>query len=192
MKENKDPITTKAKDMKDRENFFIGHRNGVDVITATAVAAVERRKFQEVEAKHLAFPDKETILPRRATSGSAGYDFISKEHVVLKPGDSHIFTTDVRAYMPANEFLMIAPRGGFGFGGHHIVLTNTIGIIDSDFYGSEEGGGNIKINLLNAGNKEREFRVGDAIAQGIFIPYLKTSDDTADGIRTGGFHSTGR
>lgn len=151
-----------------------------------------KRMFKEVDSKFKKHPDVETVEPYRSTKGSAGYDFESKENVIIQPKSAHTFTTDVKAYMGENEFLAIYPRGGFGYGGQHLSLTNTVGIIDSDFADSESSGGNINIRLYNNASVPKSFAIGDRIAQGIFQEYLTVDNDGADGVRTGGFHSTGK
>lgn len=130
-------------------------------------------------------------LPQRATSGSAGYDFFLPVAITLNPDETLLIPTGIRAKIDEGWVLQIFPRSGLGFK-HRIQLDNTVGIIDSDyFYADNEG--HIKIKLTN---DSKDFSIcdveeGKGFAQGIFLPYGITRDDNADGIRKGGFGSTG-
>ena len=130
-------------------------------------------------------------LPKRATSGSAGYDFYSPLDFVLEPGQTIKIPTGIRAKIEDGWVLMIFPRSGLGFK-FRIQLNNTVGIIDSDYYGSDNEG-HIFIKITNDSNegKTLSLKKGDGFAQGVFLPYGVTSDDEAAALRNGGFGSTG-
>ena len=129
-------------------------------------------------------------LPVRATSGSAGYDFYAPRDIVLAPGESTKVITGIRARIDDGWVLMIAPRSGLGYK-YRIQLDNTVGIIDSDYYNSDnEGHIQIKITNDRKEGKTLELAAGDRFAQGIFLPYGITYDDDARGVRNGGFGST--
>ena len=145
------------------------------------------RMFSEVFNRR--FPDVLTQLPTRSTSQSAGYDFFSKEEAVIEPGQTHLFWTDIRAIMEPNDVLLIYTRSGNGCK-HGIVLRNGTGVIDADY--SLNPNNQIGIMLYNTGNQSFEVKVGDRIAQGIFMNYLITSNDTTEVVRDGGFGSSGR
>ena len=129
-------------------------------------------------------------LPKRGTSGSAGYDFRSPMDVNIIPGDSFIFVTGIRCRMLPQYFLMIVPRSSLGFK-YKLTLDNTVGIIDSDYYNSDNEG-HIMIKVTNNSNRTLHINAGDKIAQGIFLPYIKTDDDDVTENRNGGIGSTGR
>lgn len=133
----------------------------------------------------------ETIkLPKRATKGSAGYDFYCPLTVVLQPGESAKIPTGIRAWMEEDYVLMCFPRSGLGFK-FRLQLNNTVGIIDSDYYFSDnEGHIFIKITNDSREGKTVEIPAGSGFAQGIFLPYGITEDDEADEVRNGGFGST--
>lgn len=135
--------------------------------------------------------NKNAKLPVRSTTGSAGYDFVTPYSFWLKPGDSYMVHTDIKAYMPKDTVLMIYPRSSMGIK-KHVVLGNLTGIIDSDYVDNPNNEGNIGICLYNYGNEIQEFKEGDRIAQGIFVKYSVADDDNADGERTGGYGSTGK
>lgn len=133
----------------------------------------------------------ETIkLPKRATTGSAGYDFYTPLAVTLKPGETIKIPTGIRAWMEEDYVLMCFPRSGLGFK-FRLQLNNTVGIIDSDYYNSDnEGHIFIKITNDSREGKTVEIPAGSGFAQGIFLPYGITEDDDAEEIRNGGFGST--
>ena len=129
-------------------------------------------------------------LPKRATSGSAGYDFYSPVDFELKPGEFIQLPTGIRAKMESGWVLLIAPRSGQGFR-YRAQLYNTLGVIDADYFGAANEG-HIQLKIVNANEEGRVFaaRKGEAVAQGIFVPFGITVDDGANEIRTGGFGST--
>ena len=135
-------------------------------------------------------------IPQRATSGSAGYDIRSPFEFILNENvSSVIIPTGLRCKMESDYFLGIMPRSGSGFK-FGIRLANTIGIIDSDYYFADNSGHiMVKLTYESVIGKDKEFKVniGDGIAQGIFIPYGVTINDsnTEKKTRTGGFGSTG-
>lgn len=127
------------------------------------------------------------ILPRRATAGSAGYDFIAPYDFELGVGEEIVIDTGVRARIADGWVLVIFPRSGSGFK-FGVRLANTAGIIDSDYFNADNEG-HIKIKLVGA-TKPFSVKAGDAFAQGIFLPYGITEDDNCNSERHGGFGST--
>lgn len=131
-------------------------------------------------------------LPKRATKGSAGYDFYSPFSFSLKPGESIKIPTGIRAEMEENWVLKLYPRSGLGFK-YRLQLNNTVGIIDSDYFGSDnEGHIMAKITNDSREGKTLEVAAGTGFMQGIFLEYGITVDDDAQGIRNGGFGSTAK
>ncbi|MCD7729968.1 MAG: dUTP diphosphatase [Oscillospiraceae bacterium] len=129
-------------------------------------------------------------LPKRATKGSAGYDFFLPVSITLNPDETLLIPTGIRAEISEGWVLQIFPRSGLGFK-HRIQLDNTVGIIDSDYFNADNEG-HIKIKLTN---DSKDFSIADVeegkgFAQGIFVPFGITDDDDADGERHGGFGST--
>lgn len=131
-------------------------------------------------------------LPARATQGSAGYDFYSPIAFELKPNETINIPTGIRAKMNDGWVLTIYPRSGLGFK-FRMQLNNTVGIIDSDYYYSDNEG-HIFIKFTNGTNENKTISVsqGDGIAQGIFLQFGITEDDNATEKRNGGFGSTGK
>ncbi len=164
------------------------------------VARFEKVSFEQFEKDWLkCFPDTESVkdiydgikMPRRATAGSAGYDFYTPDTVALKKGESTLIPTGIRAEISEGWVLSLYPRSGLGFK-HRVQLDNTVGIIDSDYYGADNEG-HIMIKLSCDAHDEGytvTITRGDGFAQGIFTPFGITFDDEAGDKRTGGFGST--
>lgn len=129
-------------------------------------------------------------LPKRATRGSAGYDFYAPFRFELKPGDSIKIPTGIRCGMDWDYVLQIYPRSGLGFK-YRCQIDNTVGIIDSDYYNSDnEGHIMIKITNDSKNGKSMTIEKGQGVAQGIFVQYGRVVGDNSTGIRNGGFGST--
>ena len=129
-------------------------------------------------------------LPRRATSGSAGYDLFAPYDIELAPGETAKVPTGIRVKIAEGWLLSLYPRSGLGFK-FRLQLDNTVGIIDSDYYFSDnEGHIFVKITNDSKENKTLHIPAGTGFIQGIFTEYGITEDDSADGIRNGGFGST--
>lgn len=129
-------------------------------------------------------------LPRRATTGSAGYDFYAPVDVTMKPGEIVKIPTGIRVEMEEGWVLKCYPRSGLGFK-YRLQLNNTVGIIDSDYFYSDNEG-HIFAKITNDSNegKSVSIQAGTGFMQGIFVEYGITVDDDAKGVRNGGFGST--
>lgn len=129
-------------------------------------------------------------LPGRATSGSAGYDFFTPVPLTLEPGRTVKVPTGIRVCIEEGWVLQIFPRSSLGFK-YRLQLDNTVGIIDSDYYYADNEG-HIFIKLTNDSNGDRTLKLqaGTGFAQGIFLPYGITVDDSCRGLRSGGLGST--
>lgn len=130
------------------------------------------------------------ILPKRETTGAAGYDFKAPFNFVLAPGMTIKIPTGIRVRIDEGWWLGCLPRSGHGFK-YRIQLDNTMGVIDSDYYNSDNEG-HIFVKITNDGKEGKTLKVdaGSGFVQGIFLPYGITYNDEANGIRNGGFGST--
>ncbi len=129
-------------------------------------------------------------LPKRATKGSAGYDFFSTLDFVLNPGESIKIPTGIRVRMREDYVLLCFPRSGLGFK-YRLQLNNSVAIIDSDYYYSDnEGHIFIKITNDSKEGKVLSLKEGTGFAQGIFFQFGITEDDEVEEVRNGGFGST--
>ncbi len=130
-------------------------------------------------------------LPTRSTAGSAGYDFVSPVSVTLRPGDSAEIPTGIRARIVEGWWLCCVPRSGLGCK-YRMQLDNTVGVIDSDYYNSDnEGHIYAKITNDSKEGKVLTIKPGERFMQAIFVPFGITYSDAASGVRNGGLGSTG-
>jgi dUTP pyrophosphatase len=146
------------------------------------------RYFEVVSDSFRKNPTVEIKLPTRGCKNSAGYDFYSPVDAVIQPNEMVMIWTDVKAHMYYDNALFIIPRSSMGK--HPIMISNTVGLIDSDYYGNESTDGNIGFRLFNLGTTPYEIKAGDRIGQGVFIKYGTVKDDNTSSVRTGGFGST--
>ena len=142
---------------------------------------------QQIQSAYDALP-----LPQRATSGSAGYDFKAPFGFTLKPGQTITIPTGIRVRIDDGWWLGCFPRSGLGFK-YRLQLDNTVGVIDSDYYGASNEG-HIFAKLTNDSKEGKDVTVqaGDSFMQAVFIPYGITYSDDANGVRDGGMGSTGK
>lgn len=131
-------------------------------------------------------------LPKRATAGSAGYDFRSPFGFSLMPKETIKIPTGIRVKIEDGWWLGCFPRSSLGFK-YRLQLDNTIGVIDPDYYNSDNEG-HIFVKLTNDSYENRIVSIdaGDKFMQGIFIPFGITYDDRTTTLRNGGMGSTGR
>ena len=131
-------------------------------------------------------------LPRRATVGSAGYDFFTPIAITLKPNETAKIPTGIRVEMENEWVLKLYPRSGLGFK-YRLQLNNTVGIIDADYFNIDNVG-HIFAKITNDSNENKtlELKSGDGFMQGIFVEYGITIDDEVSEIRNGGFGSTSK
>ena len=157
-----------------REQFAKGWKDTFDKATEAEIQAV----YDSIQ------------LPKRATAGSAGYDFYSPLSFELKPGETVKIPTGVRAEMDEGWVLKLYPRSGLGFK-YRLQLNNTVGIIDSDYFHSDNEG-HIFVKITNDSTEGKAVCVeaGTGFAQGIFVEYGITVDDDVCEVRNGGFGST--
>ena len=128
------------------------------------------------------------VLPHRATSGSAGYDFCSPIEVTLEPGESIRIPTGIRCRIDDGYVLELYPRSSFGFK-YQMCLLNTTGIIDADYYHADNEG-HIIVGIVNRGDKSMTIREKDRFVQGVFLKYYLAEEEDVEEKRHGGFGST--
>ena len=141
------------------------------------------------------FENKNINLPVRKTKCSAGYDFEAAEDTIVpsfKRGDAPtLIKTGIKAYMQDDEVLYLYNRSS-NRKKKGLVLANSVGVVDADYYGNPDNDGHIMFAFYNTRDEDVEIKKGEAIGQGVFMKYLITDDDQADGERTGGFGSTSK
>lgn len=151
------------------------------------------RKFEFVERikkkENFGSEGSWTRLPERSTKFSAGYDFTNPERVELEPNKIYYVKTGIKADMEEDEVLILANRSS-NPKKKNLVLINGIGIIDKDYYNNPDNEGEIAFAFVNISNETVTIESGEKLGQGMFVKYLTTEDDRAEGIRNGGFGST--
>ena len=139
------------------------------------------------------FEDAGINLPVRSTKNSAGYDIEAAEDVTIpafKLGQKPVLVkTGLKAYMQSDEVLILANRSS-NPGKKGLILANSIGVVDSDYYGNADNDGHIMFAFFNFKDEDIEIKKGERIGQGMFQKYLLTDNDIAGGERIGGFGST--
>ena len=149
------------------------------------------------------FENMDVTLPCRSTKNSAGYDFSAIEDMEIpsyyslllekitknEPIKPVLIKTGIKSYMGEDEVLYIYNRSSNPFK-KGLVLANSVGIIDSDYYGNPDNDGHIMFAFYNVFDEDITIKKGEAIGQGVFSKYLVTDDDAASGERQGGFGST--
>ena len=141
------------------------------------------------------FENSNINLPVRSTKNSAGYDVEAAEDCIIpafKPGQKPtLVKTGIKAYMDSDEVLILANRSS-NPGKKGLILANSIGVVDSDYYENPDNDGHIMYAFFNFKAEDVEIKKGERIGQAIFQKYLVTDNDIAQGERTGGFGSTNK
>lgn len=139
------------------------------------------------------FEDKGINLPERKTKYSAGYDVECAEDVIIpsfkKGANPTLIKTGIKAYMQDDEVLMLYNRSS-NPKKKGLILANSVGVIDKDYYGNPDNDGHIMFVFYNVKDEDIVIKKGEAIGQAVFQKYLVTDDDKAEGERVGGFGST--
>ena len=137
--------------------------------------------------------DKNINLPKRSTKCAAGYDVEAAENTIIpafKPGvKPTLIPTGLKAYMQDDEMLCLYNRSS-NPKKKGLVLANSVGIVDKDYYGNADNDGHIMYAMWNFKDEDVKIEKGERIGQAIFQKYLIADNDSADSVRTGGFGST--
>ena len=152
------------------------------------IALFEKVSLAQFQSAETTADYNDILLPKRATAGSAGYDFFAPIDLVIEPSQTIKVATGIRVKIDEGWVLKIYPRSSLGFK-YRLTLNNTVGIIDSDYYYADNEG-HIFIKMTNLSNQTITLEKGKAFAQGVFVEYGITYDDDATSLRTGGFGST--
>lgn len=173
------------------------------------------RGFEIVSTKLDKFNSEEScaILPKRSTKNSAGYDFYAIEDITIPPNfiryqviletlsisetklsdntQPTCITTGIKAYMPEDEVLMLYPRSSWP-SKLGLVLANSVGIIDSDYYNNPDNEGEIGFLVYNMSYSPITIKAGERLGQGVFTKFYKADNDDVTEERIGGYGSTGK
>ena len=141
------------------------------------------------------FEEKGINLPIRKTKYSAWYDIEAAEDVTIpsfKKGMAPtLIKTGIKAYMQDDEVLMLYNRSS-NPKKKGLILANSVGVIDKDYYGNPDNDGHIMFAFYNIKEEDVTIKKGEAIGQGVFQKYFVTDDDVAEGEIIGGFGSTSK
>ena len=141
------------------------------------------------------FENEGINLPIRKTKYSAGYDVEAAEDTVVpsfkKEMNPTLIKTGIKAYMADDEVLMLYNRSS-NPKTKGLILSNSVGVIDKDYYGNPDNDGHIMFAFYNIKDEDITIKKGEAIGQAVFQKYLVTDDDNASGERVGGFGSTSK
>lgn len=140
------------------------------------------------------YEDKGINIPIRKTAHSAGYDIEAAEDVIIPkfvPGiKPTLIPTGLKAYCQPDECYLLLNRSSGPKKG--LLMANSVGLIDSDYYGNEDNDGHFFFAYFNCSDHDIQIKKGDAIGQLVFTKYLIVDNDVATGIRKGGFGSTSK
>ncbi len=149
------------------------------------------RGFERVKDEFVKYDEKETKMPVRATKNSCGYDFYSPIDLTIKPGESELIWTNVKAFFNDNEVLFLFVTSKMG--AKHIMIANGTGVIECDYYSNPSNDGNLGFRLINLGKDDYVIKRGDKIGQGVFTYFLKAdNEEEVTAVRQGGFGSTSK
>lgn len=150
---------------------------------------MKKRGFEIVKG----YENKNINIPVRKTSLSAGYDIESAEDIVIpsfrmgtKPT---LIKTGLKCYMENDEYLMLVNRSSNPVK-RGLVLANSVGIIDADYYNNPDNDGHLMYAFYNYSKEDITIKKGDTIGQAIFMKYLLVDNDSSNDERKGGFGST--
>jgi dUTP pyrophosphatase len=144
------------------------------------------RKFEKVS-----YLIQENItLPQRQTLNSAGYDLSAYEDITIEPGEIKFIPTGLKVKLGESEVLLVYPRSSLGIK-KGLMMSNGVGVIDSDYYNNPQNEGHIMVPLYNFKNTPVTISKFERVAQGVFQTFLKTEDDQpVSSERKGGFGSS--
>lgn len=168
---------------KDKKEFMM------NILKQILKRALRQRGFEIVSDDCRKHPGTEVKLPRRGSKHAAAYDLFSPIDIIIQPGMKVLIFTDIKAYCKKKELVIINVRSSMGR--HPVMLANTTGWIDSDYYGNVVNDGNIGVNLYNIGKEPYVIKKGDRIAQAMFAPFLVSNNCNTEDERIDGFGSTG-
>ncbi len=158
------------------------------------------------------YEDKEMILPKRSTKNSVGYDIFACEDVVIPSIWKSVFKnlksfcsgkkdfvdimptkifTGIKAYFLEDEVMIIANRSS-GPSKLGLVMANSIGIFECDYYNNPSNDGNIIFQYYNFFPHDITIKKGEKVGQAYFQKFLTVDNDKAEGKRLGGIGSTGK
>lgn len=147
----------------------------------TLYKQLERETFKDVELMDIFF-DPSKLNKIYTLDEIANLTKLTKTRPTLVP-------TGVKCKLEPDTYLELSVRSSCPLK-YWLILANSVGIIDADYYSNPDNDGEIFFQMINLSPYDIQLKKGDIIGQGIIKPYLKTEDDAAQGDRLGGFGST--
>lgn len=147
----------------------------------TLYKQLETEAFKDVELMDILF-DPSKLKTVYTLAEMADLTKLTKAKPTLVP-------TGVKCKLESDTYLELSVRSSCPLK-YWLILANSVGIIDSDYYSNPDNDGEIFFQMINLSPCDIQLKKGDIIGQGIIKPYLKTEDDAAQGDRLGGFGST--
>ncbi len=145
------------------------------------------RGFQVVST----WADKDVRLPERSTAYSAGYDIAAAETLVIPAKGTAVVPTGIKAYMLPDEVLQVYARSSLSKK-KGLMLANSVGIIDGDYYNNADNEGHIQLHVYNFSEVPVTLSKGERFCQGVFQKFLVVdAEPPVTQVRKGGHGSTG-
>jgi dUTP pyrophosphatase len=134
--------------------------------------------------------DSSIALPQYQTSGAAGFDLASSVDMTIQPGEVTLVPTGLVIEVPAGHFLGVFARSSTPLK-RGLMVANGVGVVDQDYCGPKD---EIKIEVFNFTSRPVTVALGDRLAQGIIMPFVRAEwrEETSVGPSRGGFGATGR
>ena len=132
----------------------------------------------------------DAVIPSYVHEGDAGFDLVSVEDYVLRPGERRAIGTGLQVEIPEGYEMQIRPRSGLAFK-QGVTVLNSPGTIDVGYRGE------IKVILVNHSDGNYEVKKGERIAQGVInelpkVTIVEVSELSETARGEGGFGSTGK
>lgn len=158
------------------------------------------------------YEGKDINLPKRHSKNAVAYDIEAPEDIVIPSIWKSVFEnmkkflsgkkdyinikptaifSGIKAYFQDDEVMIIANRSS-GPSKLGLVMSNSLGIFECDYYNNPSNDGNIIFQYYNFFPTDLTIKKGDRIGQAYFQKFLITDNDQAEGIRQGGIGSTGK
>ncbi|MGL4426022.1 MAG: dCTP deaminase domain-containing protein [Cetobacterium sp.] len=148
------------------------------------------RGFEVVKDEFRKHSGVDAILPTRGSRHAIAYDVYSPVKLSIKPNERVLIWTDVKACFGEDEALLMNVRSSMGMNG--VMMGNSSGWVESDYYNNPKNDGNLGVCLYNFGDEGYNIEIGDRIAQVMFINYLTSDNGNTEKERDGGYGSTGK
>lgn len=153
------------------------------------ILSVFERLGRSVNGLNIEQDYDELQLPTRSTKYSAGYDFRSPIDLIAYPNHEYLIPTGIKCEIDKNKVLLCYPRSSYGFK-FGFNLSNTVGVIDSDYYNNLKNEGHIMVGFTV--KKELHIKKGDKLFQAVFTRFYTVDyEETNLEERNGGIGSTG-